>query len=130
MAKSKFQKDVETLLGREVTPAQIARALASGIEQQEEEKPSGRLQRTGGKKLSGRKARSKKQPATATKFQVVDGTREGYVEVIFRDDAGNPAKPGDDVLEALKSAGYRFSVSGGREPRWWGPLAALPEDFQ
>lgn len=61
--------------------------------------------------------------ANAPGFTVRNGTREGFVEILF------DAKPDAATIAELKAAKFRFSFGGG-EPRWYGPEANLPERYR
>lgn len=53
-------------------------------------------------------------------FDVREGTRPGYVELLFKD------KPGDAVRSKLKSAGFRWSR---KNSLWYGKSEKLPAQF-
>lgn len=60
--------------------------------------------------------------AAAPAFTIRNGTREGYVEILFA------AKPDAATISNLKAAKFRFTCSNG-EPRWFGLKANLPAAY-
>ena len=55
-----------------------------------------------------------------TDYSVREGTKPGFVEIIFND------KPGDDVRTRLKDSGFRWSP---RNSVWFGRQDRLPDQF-
>lgn len=97
--------------------------------------------KSGGKKRRGRPATP---PGTATFMRVDPGSRDGYVELRFFQDAEmtEPGKPTDALLAEVKAsfgfiakdrpglakaAGRYCGFAGARDgdPRWWGPRDCL-----
>jgi len=55
-----------------------------------------------------------------TEFTVREGTKPGYVEILFND------KPDKDVRDVLKHSGFRWSRNNGL---WYGKFEKLPNQF-
>jgi hypothetical protein len=64
---------------------------------------------------------AKERPATVSEITVRPGTRAGFVEVVF------PAKPEQEVLDELKTAGYRWSRFNSC---WYGREGSLPARYR